>query len=32
MYIEFKDVSKVYFQGKIKITALDKINFGINKG
>ena len=31
MYIEFKDVSKVYFQGKIKITALDKINFGINK-
>ena len=32
MYIEFKDVSKVYFQGQIKITALDKINFGINKG
>lgn len=32
MYIEFKDVSKVYFQGKIKITALYKINFGINKG
>ena len=32
MYIEFKDVSKVYFQGKIKITALDKINFRINKG
>lgn len=32
MYIEFKNVSKKYYQGKITITALDKVNFSINEG
>lgn len=32
MYIEFKNVSKKYFQGKITITALDKVNFSIDEG
>lgn len=32
MYIEFKNVSKKYYQGKITITALDKVNFGIDEG
>lgn len=32
MYIEFKNVSKKYYQGKITITALDKVNFSIDEG
>lgn len=32
MYIEFKNVSKKYYQGKITITALDKVNFTIDEG
>ena len=31
MYIEFKNVSKKYYQGKITITALDKVNFSIDE-
>lgn len=32
MYIEFKNVSKKYYQGKITITALDKVNFSLDEG
>ena len=32
MYIEFKNVSKKYYQDKITITALDKVNFSIDEG
>lgn len=32
MYIEFKNVSKKHYQGKITITALDKVNFSIDEG
>ena len=32
MYIDFKNVSKKYYQGKITITALDKVNFSIDEG
>lgn len=32
MYIEFKNVSKKYYQGKITIAALDKVNFSIDEG
>ena len=31
-YIEFKDVSKVYKMGEVKINALTKTNFSIKKG
>ena len=31
-YIEFKDVEKIYSMGEVKIKALDKASFKINKG
>lgn len=31
-YIEFKDVRKTYTMGEVKIQALNKTNFAINKG
>lgn len=31
-YIEFKDVVKEYQMGEVKIKALDRTNFTINKG
>ena len=32
MFIEFKDVSKVYQMGEVEIRALDKVSFTIDKG
>ena len=31
-YIEFKDVDKVYPMGEIKLKALDKASFQVEKG
>lgn len=31
-YVEFKDVSKIYQTGDVKVTALNKASFGIGRG
>lgn len=31
-YIELKNVSKIYDSGEVKVKAVDKVSFGINKG
>ena len=31
-YVEFKDVKKKYKMGEVEISALDGVNFSVNKG